>query len=656
MATFEISTEDALKISLSAHAYMLLRAVLGKLIDFLLPLLSGYSYKFRTLYRVHESAPDLLPRMLSQQASLLVLTILTLVALSHTSVSLIPFGHQLHPTPDFLIRVVLCACTARHMLMASWLLLGNEVTLKRTGTEVKLTSTTTTGESGSRVWDFLYFVICGGTTLVSLGYHQNFLLAMTLPFQELSSIFRGYAKLSKIMSALKASRFAIPDTQTRSMSISREAKCLTFVSCLICLICKAVLPMLILALALQRESPLVMDQLPLMWFFWSCAFLSIFHLALIYLEIVRITGRGKRNEFIMGVKRKFWGLELFERLEKLCRNKKIRKGHEGTGSKLALQSRDRSNSIDLQSHPESLTNDIYQDTAFGKQNINKYHIGKLRDLNFGLLRPYDNRNISFCTGEPDSRETSERDESPESSHPNKALAVDKINIVRDKDTTKTWLIYRLLANSLSSPKPHSTSPMSSTLPSEAIASEGDGHDISEIQPWVFPVLCDAITNTKLQYQAFAMEATQNSPGDSHSVTYDDKFPLYSDESQFLEDSKKSLRSADSYHNYGGKETSDKSRLVISENQENRSLPSSSSIKNDIYTPNGDLMSEQLTFSRDAASADVKYSTYTIKSTVQLRHGHRGVHKLSSDCVQLLSGSKESLQGSCAELGKEFSDV
>lgn len=643
MASFNISTFDLLQISFAIHSFLLLRAVFGKLLDGLLPLLAGWAYKFRDLYRLHESAPSLLPRIFSEQVSLLMLTILALVALSHTSVSLIPFAHQPHPTPDFLIRVVLCVCTARYMLMASWLLLGRELTVTRTRSELKVTFSSATSESGSRVWDFFYFVICGGTSVISLGYRQNLLLAMTLPFLELTSILKGYRKLTDSIHALKDHLCDISDTTRVSVSNRPKMRGVNLVSFITCLFCRVVLPVLFLSLALQRETPLVMDRLPLTWFLLNSAFLSIFHLVLIYNEIVKIASRGMNSNFFIGSKRVFWGITLFGNLERCCRKNEVRKTDEGNSQPQV----GNDHTFCLHDHPESLTNDIHQNIALKKQNVNKYHTDKRGDLTYGLLRPCDNRNVSFCMSGVENRKG---DESSGGSHSDNTFATDKINISRKKDVNKTWLLYRLLANSLASPTPSSISPSSYSLQSDATGSESCGHNISELhaQPWMFPALLEAVANSKLQSPTPLQVQQHSRTGLDTTLDKGESFQFNSSESLVFEDPEQLVDSCDSWLSCERKDVNESSQLNVCREENMKSLTMSSSRKKESDKPCTPQVEELSSLSKSSVNVDHTFSKGTIMSSNQPRH--KGKHQSSSDCVHLLGCSTESIhvQGSYKE--------
>ncbi|KAK3757976.1 hypothetical protein RRG08_058290 [Elysia crispata] len=645
MASFHISALDILKISLSAHAFLLLRSVLGKVVDCLLPLLSPFSMRLRALHRLHERTPHLLPRVFSEQASLLVLTIVSLVALSHTSVSLIPFGYQPQPRPDFLIRVVLTACVARYMVMMSWLLLGREVTLRRTGSETKATISTAAGESGSHIWDSLYFIVCAGTTLLSLGYRQNLLLAMTLPFQELDTVFSGCCTLTQITAAMKAKQQRISSAFNRPLF--RTTRGCSLVSCIICFVCRAVLPTLFLALALQKESPLVMDWLPLAWFFLSSAFLSTFHIVMIYHKVLSVTNHGTHTGSVKHGKKKSWETTLIENLD----SEDMGLGITQEGMQTLMARRHRGHSLSTHNHSHSLTNDIYQDIVLEKQDINKCRMDRLRDLNYGLLRPCDNRNISSCAGDSEYREANEGDERRDNSVASNVIAADKINVVRKKDMSKTWLLYRLLANSLSSSPPLSTSSLSSSVPSDALnAGEGVG-DISELQPWMFPALFDASSNTKLHCQTPVVHTKHDPQKYLENVdgTNSHNFQCHSGETQALQDS----RSRGPWQTVKKQVTQKSNHSARTEEHLSMPLPFDSATRGDSETP-AEIAPESYNQSKDDVHLDFKFSTN--KSESHTKPSYKGRHKLSSDCVQLLNGSKESLNEAFAQLGKGFSAV
>ncbi|RUS84185.1 hypothetical protein EGW08_008072 [Elysia chlorotica] len=645
MASFDISMVDILKISLSAHACLLLRSGLGKAADCLLPLLAPCSWRFRALHRLHEWAPDLMPRLVSEHASLLVLATLSLVALSHTSVSVIPFGHQSQPRPDYLIRFVLSACAARYIVMTSWLLLGRDVTLRKSGTEAKVLVSSATGESGLALLDFLYLTVCAGMTLLSLGCRQNFLLAMTLPFQELSAVFSAYCTLSEVTAAIKSNRHRIACASDKPFFGS--ARSLSLVSCIICLVCRGVLPTLFLALALQRESPFVMDWLPLSWFFLSCAFLTTFHIVLIYQEILNFINYGKHAGSVKDCKKYSWRKAIIDNLESFSDEDMGLKTTQ-EGMETLMTRGHKGHSLSCHNHHHSLTNDIYQDIVLDKQDEIKCQLDRLRDLNYGLLRPFDNRNISSCAGDSDYTRANEGDDRNCSKVTNNITAAEKMNVVRKKDMSKTWLLYRLLANSLPSSSPLPSDSVSSPLPSDAFDPRGSRGE-SDLQPWMFPALFDASSNTKLYCQTPVVHACHGTQKYPENIDSTNSRSLNPDE-PYISDN--SIRSSDSWQALN-QEGQKNNSSTLSEEQSTTLLPSSFTIRRERETEAGDHVPETCIQLKDDVHLNCRFSTNTAP---QAKSRYKGRHRLPSDCVQLLNGSKDSLEEAFAVTDKGFSSV
>ena len=469
---------------------------------------------------------------------------------------------------------------------------------------------------------------------------------MTLPFPELSSSFARFCQIVEITSALKASRSRIRGTSSRS--VSRVPRVLVLVACVICLICRVVLPALFLALAVQSESPLTMDWVPVAWFALSCAFLSSFHIVLIIQAIAKVTGQEECGGLLSGGKVMHWGLPFTEELDNCIEDNtclvtssanvegsRRRTAPEKVGRGGTQRSRDQF--LSIHNYPDSFTNDIYQDIALERQDLKKCQVGRLRDLNYGLLRPCDNRNVSSCTyistDDFSSKEKRDEVEGQENKCTNKVIDADKINIGKKKDISKTWLLYRLLANSLSSSPPFPTSTVPSFKPYET---SSEGVDTSpEVNFWMFPALLDASSNTKLQGQTSAPLDTHDNADNSVS------FQCHSAEPHLLESSVKTGEPHQKCHISRGEAEAAKETTVA------KSLPVASAAKSDtlvaIHLP------EKSDRSKDTAFLDMKRSTN--KSTAQTRQRCEGRYKLSPDCVQLLGGSKESLQESYCDVGK-----
>ncbi|GFO25313.1 hypothetical protein PoB_005181800 [Plakobranchus ocellatus] len=645
MASFELSEVDLVKISLSAHVFLLLRALLGQLIDWLLPLLSSCTSTFRTLLGIHNRAPGLLPRVLTEQISLLVLVILDLLALSHTSVSLVPFGHQPQPSPSFLIRLVLSACAARYIVLASWLLLDRKSAKNKTGMESKEGELLPVSESGSRLLDILNALICGGTTLLCLGYHENFLLGMTLPFQELSSILTQYCQLREMLTPVKATCSTSCSMTARTVSLT--SRCLTLLACTLCLVCRGGLPALFLVLALRRESPFVMNQVSLIWFFFSGACLAVFHAMLMYRAVLRV-----RHQI-------YYGMSGFRHKHNnrlcCCLPFSSRRGQEvnldNNSAREAASARDRGGAggrlaavwdrgeatgtnnqpfISMDDHPDSSSNHTQQDISLAVRDINKYQLQNLLDLNCGLLRPCDNRNVSPCSyrmpkftssgGSVEAIDSGGRQNAEGSS--DGVAATDKINVVRKKEITKTWLLYRLLTNSLSSsPSIPTSSPPPS--PTQSFLASGKPVSSSPYDPWVFPALYDANIKKKLHSQSDV--TSSYFPSASEDSTFLSKHPLYSGHTEEIP-----LQTHTGFEEF-----------------------------NELPSPKPSSVTEQSSKANlnDTPLTDLKVSKKRM-STFQTPkfQARRSRNQLTNDCVKLLGVSKESSLDSWSEMSEDFTAV
>lgn len=190
-----------------------------------------------------------------------------MVALAYTSLSVTPFSHQPEPYPKFLIRVILNASIARFIVMATRIVLVRDHVISQNKTSA------TPGQSGHAKLDFVYCVYGAVTNFLCLGYHENLMLAVTSSFMEVSSTPVECCRLIE---------------QSNKAAGSQSYRKTTILTCVLCVICRAVLPLLFVILAVTQESPFCMNEVPLVNFFTSGVFYAMFNTLFLSQSIKRL--------------------------------------------------------------------------------------------------------------------------------------------------------------------------------------------------------------------------------------------------------------------------------------------------------------------------------------------------------------------------------
>ncbi|KAK0045821.1 hypothetical protein Bpfe_024653 [Biomphalaria pfeifferi] len=269
MASFSISQQDIIIMSFSANFCVLIHFVLARLVDQIMTtVVSKSSSYIGGLADVYRRNPYHLARVLAEQITLWILVVLIFTALTYTTVSSLPFSYQPSPYPSFLISFILGSNATRCMVAAARLVLVRETVVTRDSpTQV----TATAGQSGIRRLDILYYILGSASNIVFLGYKQNLLFGVTASLMEVSSTPLECCRLVKL-----------------SRRDSESYKKATLVSCITCFACRALLPLVLLLLALRQESPLIMDNVPLVMTFTLGTFFVCYHCLLIYQSVRRV--------------------------------------------------------------------------------------------------------------------------------------------------------------------------------------------------------------------------------------------------------------------------------------------------------------------------------------------------------------------------------
>lgn len=202
----------------------------------------------------------------TEQLTLWVIIALVLVALTYTSICLTPFSHQPLPYPAFLIRLILGAGVARFSVAAARIVLVRDVVADQIKTAAM------PGQSGFIKLDFLYNAISATANFICLGYHQNLLLGLTSSFMEVSSTPLECCRLIE---------------QAKRSTGSRSYRKTAILSCAVCFLVRPALPLLLLIIAANKESPLVMDNIPLVSFFICIIFYSSYNTLLLSQSVRR---------------------------------------------------------------------------------------------------------------------------------------------------------------------------------------------------------------------------------------------------------------------------------------------------------------------------------------------------------------------------------
>ncbi|CAG5128868.1 unnamed protein product [Candidula unifasciata] len=256
MAEVVITQEDVLAMSLMVHLCVFLELLANRLVGWLSPMLSERSSIVRTLTSLHRMKPGLLAKVLMEQTTLWSIILLIMVSLTYTSLSLTPFSHQPQPYPKFLVRVILTSSIARFSVMATRIVLVRDPVIGQ------IKTTATPGQSGHAILDFFYCAYSAATNFLYLCYHENLLLGVTSSFMEVSSTPVECCRLIE---------------QSNKALGSQSYRKTTILTCALCFICRVMLPLLFLILALRQESPFCMDEVPLVNFFISGAFYATFN-------------------------------------------------------------------------------------------------------------------------------------------------------------------------------------------------------------------------------------------------------------------------------------------------------------------------------------------------------------------------------------------
>ncbi|XP_059163564.1 uncharacterized protein LOC131946641 [Physella acuta] len=260
MANFVIHLEDVLTMLLTSHLLVLLQLVLIRLLHWCSTFLN-----LRTLVEIHRSRPSLLPRILTEQLSLWTLMVLTILALTYTSISSLPFSHQPSPYPNCLIRVILSANVARFLVMALQMLLVRETV------DGKPETRSVAGQSGKPGVDFVYNLLSAANCLISMAYNENLLLAVTIIIPEISSSAKDTCLVLKL----------------GQKSYSTCKKMIMF-SCAICFVSRAFLPITLVTLAMLQETPFFMDSVPLTVFLLHFVYAFLYSCLLLHQSIQRV--------------------------------------------------------------------------------------------------------------------------------------------------------------------------------------------------------------------------------------------------------------------------------------------------------------------------------------------------------------------------------
>lgn len=338
MASFVITQQDVLVISLAVHSYVIVHLILARLVDRAATAFTFRCSWYQTLADLHRRRPNVLARVLTEQLSLWTIIVVIFIALTFTSVSSLPFSHQPNPYPSFLLSVILHATIARHLYIAARISLTRETEVAHSGAAL---TAPTSGQTGHRPLDFIYHVLGAASCLVSLGYKENLLLGVTASFTEVSSTLLETCRLVKM-----------------ARRSSDSYKKLTIICCVLCMLSRGALPVLLLTIALLEESPLTMDTVPIATSL-TCGCYYIFYCSLLLYQSIR----------------------------------RVMKSLSSSRRAPTPYSCVTPVPFSIHDYPEMLSNDIQSDhgslDADGWDNRYK----NFKGLNYGFLRSYDNRNI-----------------------------------------------------------------------------------------------------------------------------------------------------------------------------------------------------------------------------------------------------------------------
>ncbi|BFZ12784.1 hypothetical protein BsWGS_15822 [Bradybaena similaris] len=267
MPHFVVTSEDIIAVSIVVHVCVLLELLANRMVGWLSPVFSGRSSIVRTLLILHRMRPGLLAKVIMEQTTLWSIIVIIMVALTYTSLSVSPFSHQPEPYPKFLIRVILNASIARFSVMATRIVLVRDHVISQNKTSA------TPGQSGHAKLDFIYCVYGAATNFLCLGYHENLMLGVTSSFMEVSSTPVECCRLIE---------------QSNKASGSQSYRKTTILTCVLCFICRGMLPLLFVILAVTKESPFCMNEVPLVNFFISGVFYAMFNTLLLSQSIQRL--------------------------------------------------------------------------------------------------------------------------------------------------------------------------------------------------------------------------------------------------------------------------------------------------------------------------------------------------------------------------------
>ncbi|XP_041377033.1 uncharacterized protein LOC121389462 [Gigantopelta aegis] len=246
--------DNLLAISSTINACTLTYIVGCRLMEFLS---KRYQEKFKCvkhLTELHTRKPWLAGKVLTEQLLLVILCILSVTALGTSSAAELPFVGTDGQALEFVPRLVMCINIGRYVFMSlqDLYLLQHLQNFKT---------------------DLIHHVVTVAACSVFLAYEQNIFLSIATPLMEVNLIF------------LTTGRIMRDVPEYRDSKINRNT---TVLGCAVTMVCRGVLPVIFLAIAVKHDSPFSMKVVPLTLFFLCIVFFFVINFWMIFQTASRV--------------------------------------------------------------------------------------------------------------------------------------------------------------------------------------------------------------------------------------------------------------------------------------------------------------------------------------------------------------------------------